>query len=465
MFEKVLEQLMRVVPCDSSSILMVEGDELVLVNGRGFPDIRKILGQRVKLDASTPASIVIAENRPIILANAPETYEVFRVEPHIYTVSLLCVPLTMRGRALGVLALDSKQEAHFTADLARLAMAFASQVAIARDSSHLLEETRRQAREAETLRQAGVAITALLPREEMIDRVVEQLMQVVPCDRARVRLVEGDEMVAVGGRGYSDPSNEVGARIKITPNIPSYVVIQEKRPLILTNHPEKFESRRVVSFLSVPLLLRERVIGLFTLESLEANHFNDRHAGLVMTFAAQVAVAVENSLLFEELRDLAIIDPLTELYSRRHFFELAQSALDQAVRYHHPLSLIMMDVDHFKSFNDTYGHLLGDRILQHFGKCLQKGLRASDIAARYGGDEFVVLLPETNSEEALMAAQRLQQEIRQPLENGAGVFTLSTSMGLAHMKENEAHRLEDLLEKADKAMYIAKAAGGDRIVS
>ncbi len=164
------------------------------------------------------------------------------------------------------------------------------------------------------------------------------------------------------------------------------------------------------------------------------------------------------------LMKLATTDPLTGLYNRRHFFDLAEMEIARSKRYRRPLACIMFDIDFFKRINDSYGHLFGDRVLQAMVWRCRENIRRVDIFARYGGDEFVILLPETGSRRSKQLADRLCTGFQeQPLKIDQKEIFITLSMGLASLQGTEALALDILLNRADEALYDAKSKGRDRV--
>ncbi|MFN8495072.1 MAG: tetratricopeptide repeat-containing diguanylate cyclase [Caldilineaceae bacterium] len=165
------------------------------------------------------------------------------------------------------------------------------------------------------------------------------------------------------------------------------------------------------------------------------------------------------------LEDLATKDPLTGLFNRRHFFTLATKQFTQALSYRRPLSVLLLDVDHFKLVNDTYGHRTGDQALQSVAEQLRRGLRVTDIISRYAGDEFIILLPETDGEQAIQVAERLRFRIEaQELVASISPARITISFGVATL-DAETQNLDELLEYADQALYIAKQLGRNNVQS
>lgn len=167
--------------------------------------------------------------------------------------------------------------------------------------------------------------------------------------------------------------------------------------------------------------------------------------------------------LEDELRALASVDGLTGVSNRRHFLELCEKELDRAQRYDHPLALLMMDVDHFKSINDSYGHAVGDEVLKRLAGTCAANLRGPDILGRLGGEEFAVAMPECGIEAAEHAAERLRQTLAAAeVPSEAGSITFTVSIGVVAWSKGES--LAEVLARADKAMYAAKQGGRNRVV-
>ena len=170
--------------------------------------------------------------------------------------------------------------------------------------------------------------------------------------------------------------------------------------------------------------------------------------------------------LYQEVQRLANQDPLTACFNRRHFMTLAEQELQRAIRYQHTLSLVMLDIDEFKIFNDLYGHQIGDQILCELVNLCQKKLRSIDILGRYGGEEFIILLPETVASGGLQVAERLRESIeKMERVSITKKSPLTVSMGVASLNSNNdpAQTLDMLIKRADQALYAAKSAGRNSV--
>jgi len=186
--------------------------------------------------------------------------------------------------------------------------------------------------------------------------------------------------------------------------------------------------------------------------------FSIREIKIARIFASQLALAIKNILHIEKIRKLALIDELTGLYNQSYFYKRLREELGKACRSKQPLSILFMDVDNLKFINDTYGHLTGDRVLRLIAKQIKDNIRTMDIAFRYGGDEFVIILPEIDSDKSLIVAERINQKIKKITFPSP----LSASIGIASFPE-DAEKPRDLLAKADRAMYQAKQKDAGKI--
>jgi diguanylate cyclase (GGDEF)-like protein len=219
------------------------------------------------------------------------------------------------------------------------------------------------------------------------------------------------------------------------------------------------------SILAVPLHSVERLVGLLFFGSREADGFSPESIDRAEEFANRIVFPIQRALLEEELRRLAFTDAQTSLFNHRHFQTLLDEEIRRAQRYGRPLSIIFLDLDSFKAFNDTYGHPAGDTLLREVSGVLRANLRAVDMAARYGGEEFVVILPETAGEQAAVLAERLREAVEQMevcVEEGR-VPHVTVSVGVASFPAN-AQTKSELIEAADKAQYEAKTSGKNRVV-
>ncbi len=171
----------------------------------------------------------------------------------------------------------------------------------------------------------------------------------------------------------------------------------------------------------------------------------------------------ESTRMIEKLKKLAITDDLTKLYNSRYFYQQIESEMNRSQRYGRPLSLLLIDVDRFKYFNDTYGHLEGNRVLFEIAKRITSCLRTMDTAYRFGGEEFTVILPETTCEAALIVARRINQAVKKDFNHISDPRKITVSIGVSEYLSGET--ITDFVKRTDKAMYLAKESGRDHVSS
>jgi diguanylate cyclase (GGDEF)-like protein len=184
---------------------------------------------------------------------------------------------------------------------------------------------------------------------------------------------------------------------------------------------------------------------------------------IMSIFAKQVGISLERAHLFQEVQSLALTDPLTGLQNRRSIFELGRIEFSRAQRMNRPFCCMMLDIDHFKQVNDNHGHQAGDLVLQEFAELCHRSIRDVDLIGRYGGEELIIILPETDRDTAVQVAERLRQSISEQRTRIDGKeIGVTVSIGVATKDENTLH-MEALIARADQALYIAKHKGRNRV--
>ncbi|MGB0386767.1 MAG: histidine kinase N-terminal 7TM domain-containing protein [Ardenticatenaceae bacterium] len=242
--------------------------------------------------------------------------------------------------------------------------------------------------------------------------------------------------------------------------IPKYTSQKKEHETSYERHGELHSGSMMVA----PISFRGEIIGaLSAFNRPDDPDFTQRDGQLLMAMANQAAIAIANTRLFNEVQRRAITDELTELNNRRHFFVLAEQEFGQAIGSGEPLSAIMFDIDHFKSFNDNYGHAIGDEVLRCVANTTRQSLRGSDVIGRYGGEEFAIILPDTDLSIAYKVAQRLRKQVEShSVQTIYGPLSVTISLGVAHITP-EVTTLAHLLEQADQALYCAKKNGRNRV--
>jgi diguanylate cyclase (GGDEF)-like protein len=216
---------------------------------------------------------------------------------------------------------------------------------------------------------------------------------------------------------------------------------------------------------AVPLRSGERIVGVLVVASATSRELTGTELDRLLAISNQSSLALQNALLHEELERLSVTDRLTELYNHGYFQQRLEEEVGRAQRFGRTLSLLMLDIDDFKAFNDSYGHPAGDKVLQKVSGIIRENLRAMDVAARYGGEEFVVVLPETDADGAAAAAERIRAGVGEyPFVGAAGMPAVhkTVSIGVASYPAHAPSQAR-LVELADRAMYAAKRSGKNRV--
>ncbi|MBN1353509.1 MAG: sensor domain-containing diguanylate cyclase [Candidatus Omnitrophica bacterium] len=237
--------------------------------------------------------------------------------------------------------------------------------------------------------------------------------------------------------------------------------IRSKKPVFLEKKKDLSDfgfDESSGNVLSIPLIARSNVIAVMLIEKIGPDDY-DRF----LILAPQVAMQIDRISLFGNVEKLSITDGLTDAFLRRYFVERAEEEISRARQYKTCLSFIMADLDHFKKYNDTFGHLVGDAILKDVADILKRNVREIDLVARYGGEEFCILLPETDKSGAYIVAERIRKEVEaHTIKAYDETMKITVSMGISCFPEDSETR-ESLIEDADKALYDAKRCGRNKV--
>jgi len=310
-------------------------------------------------------------------------------------------------------------------------------------------------------------LTRIRKSDKLIDFVVTKTMKILEVEKCSVMLVDGEtkQLYTKSTQGFAE---DAPMRIDVSGSIVEKVIL-EGQPLLvndLQTYPPfknlKQSSYLGSSFMIVPIRLGQDVMGVIIAadkhtDSDEIGIFDTVDLKILCAIAAAMAVAIENVSFYKELHYLTITDPLTHIHNYRYFVNSLDYELKRLKRFHGDLSLLMMDIDGFKSFNDEFGHLEGDALLKEISLIIHLNLREVDILCRYGGDEFVVILPGTNKNNAVIAAEKIGKCI----ENAKFQKTVTLSIGVVQYRDKMTRH--DLIFRADKALYQAKNQGKNRV--
>jgi len=240
-------------------------------------------------------------------------------------------------------------------------------------------------------------------------------------------------------------------------------ILLSNEPLLENFADEKefpfISSRPVNSIICVPLFTKSQRYGLVLIEHTYTNAFDEDNVRFINTIGQQVSIAMENTQLYQKMTELATIDGLTQIYNRLYFQEKLKEEYAKAMQNNYDISVLIFDIDHFKRFNDTFGHIFGDEVLKTLAKIVKPSLRKDDVFARFGGEEFIILLPRTSLKNAYEKAEELRMTISKCLVKDNYVSaSVTVSIGVSSFPETAQNEMS-LLKTADNALYSAKEAG------
>ena len=293
----------------------------------------------------------------------------------------------------------------------------------------------------------------------VVAAVERETRRLLPLDRFRMLALEADPGSQHQLRSFLPGPGDVVLQLEEETMLRRIAL--EKCPVLLHDLSLEDASGVLRSLLAVPLCLDDRVLGVLAVGSQGPQAYTAAQLELLTTLGQQAASALEHA----RQQQAATVDSLTGLFLRDYFFRRLQEEFHRSARYGAPFALLMMDLDAFKEINDRHGHLAGDRYLRALGPVLRASLRLADLACRYGGDEFCILLPETDAAGARAIAERIRTAVAELVADGEGAPVRTTaSIGLAVHPLHDGGDLKGLLRAADQALYRAKRQGRDRVV-
>ncbi len=336
------------------------------------------------------------------------------------------------------------------------------------------EEHLKRMEALSTFNEIGKALTSTLDVKEILRIVMEKIRQLIGPKNWSLLLVDEERNDLFFEIVVGKEANRIkGMRLKMGEGIAGWVA-KEGIPLYVpdvrkdkrfTNRIDKLTNFTTRSIICVPLKSKGKVLGAIELiNEMEERPFTDEDMLLLTTLADYAAIAIENAKYLKKVEELTITDDLTGLYNSRFLHRFLDYEVERTKRYEMELSLIFFDIDYFKSINDTYGHLCGSHLLAEVGRLLQKTVRKVDVPCRYGGDEFIVVMPQTGKKAALSAAKKLREKINNNefLKEEGLKIKITASFGVASLPEDTNDKL-GLLHLADQAMYKIKNTEKDGI--
>jgi diguanylate cyclase (GGDEF)-like protein len=326
---------------------------------------------------------------------------------------------------------------------------------------------------AEAYRDTAAILNSTVQLDTVLTLVLSNIEKIVSHDAAMVVLLNDQgEMTRAQFQGFLPEEEKMALDLcqrlieihgprQDEFDAPKTIIISDILQTGRFSKENSFSSLR--SFLQVPVFAKGELRGSILLASCQVSYFSASHLERLKAFTDQAMIAIENSRLYTEMQNLTLTDELTKIYNFRGLMDLGEREFDRARRFHHPLSIIFFDIDHFRNFNNLYSHAVGNQVLQQTAKLTKNCLRGVDLLTRYGGEEFVVVLPETDLNTAMQVAERIRQAIKnQKITTRFGLLGITISAGVAELTQ-DVPTLASLIDLANQAEHRAKREGRDQV--
>ncbi|MBI3920313.1 MAG: GAF domain-containing protein [Armatimonadetes bacterium] len=471
----ILAKAKDLIQVDTCAIFFLEErtKELTIVRSAGLTEdfVRNV---RFKVGEGSVGRAV-SDRRAIAITDVavdPNYSELEMLSRQEGYYSVLSVPLLGPERVFGGIEVYSSERRQFTEDEVRLLSIFANQASIAIANAELHESATSRLTALNALFKTVEFLSASSDPREIMDMVVTQVFNLFPCNLAYIMMEkpETHELEVIVSRGFTPEFQKVHVDKQIIPVRKCWAMKKGNR-FEVEDDESDFTCQQIMaegparSYLCAPLTAGGKTFGVMHMSSNEPRRFTKEDADLFTTLANQVAIASERAQLFQKVEQLAITDSLTGLYNYRYFRERLNEAMRHGERYSRSVSLLMMDLDHFKQHNDTFGHPSGDRLLRKVSEIVADCLREVDFLARYGGEEFAVILQDTEKDGALAVAEKIRASVEKATFYGDAenpVLRKTISVGVAALPM-DAETDEALINEADTALYRAKESGRNRV--
>jgi diguanylate cyclase (GGDEF)-like protein/putative nucleotidyltransferase with HDIG domain len=462
LLRKVWEELRRLFDVENFYIAELDPNgkemhfELEIIDGQRMPKRTRPAGNFI-------TEYVIRTRQPVLIRdNFVAEVQKLDVEPIRSRGCFCCVPLVAYDHTIGAMAVFSDQEHVFDEGHLELLRVLASEASIAIENARLFHEERTKARHLSLLNTISRNAIATLNPDEMVAKIAEQLESGLDYDHIGIGILEYSTRELVIQAEAGTRRGALGQRIPLGTGLLGQVARNGKMATYTATGDSQWKPLlpESVAAAALPIFYAEQLHGILYVESTRALEFSDEEILLLRTLADLIAGARHNSLSFQKAQEQAITDGLTGVKTHRFFMEALSGEWKRSTRAGRAFALVLMDLDRFKFVNDFYGHLEGDLVLRRVGHILEANCRRSDVVARYGGDEFVILMPETNMEHARQLATKLRSWVSaDPLLREKNI---SASFGIACYPLHGATP-QELIQVADASMYLSKHQGGNAV--
>jgi diguanylate cyclase (GGDEF)-like protein len=440
-----------------------EGDEIrfeyEVEQGRTLPKRSR------KMDAGLTEYVIRTGQPLLIRSDLEETRKRLNTSyiPERPAKCFCAAPILLGGKPAGVMAVrNTDREFVFEQPDLEIMQTAAGQVSVAVENARLFAEEQRRSRQLAFINNISKTAISSEDSEQMLSEIVSEIQKNFRFDHIGIGIFDyatkDIEMKAEAGV----TANSTGRRIPLGSGIVGRVARTGESALLQASGEGRLqgilEDARAV--LCIPINYGESLMGVLNVESRREDAFTPQDVLIMKTLADLLATALHNAFVFQKLQTQSITDGLTGIKTRRFFWEALSSEWKRASRSGRPFSVVLVDLDKFKEVNDSMGHLEGDLVLARVGRLLEQKCRQSNVVARYGGDEFIILMPETGVEQAQVLAERLRLWLA--TDPMMSEHQITGSFGVASFPVH-GYSAEDIIRQADAGMYVSKHAGGDRV--
>ena len=381
------------------------------------------------------------------------------------TRSELAIPLMVRDEVVGVLDCQSENENHFDNDKIDLLTLFSTQASMALQNAKLYSLERQRARHLEVINAIARETTAVLDQEELLIKVCAVIQQTFQVGHVSVLLRDNEGLMLRASQGRFTACAIAGGRLATSSGLWGRTLAAGKTIIENDVHacPEYVSFyQETHSRMCIPLVSFGQTLGVLMLESEQVGSFHEADVESLEAVADICATAIQNAHYVERVKQLAYLDGLTGIFNRRYFEMRVVEEIERARRFNSGMAVLMIDIDQFKRLNDDFGHLLGDEVLRQVSSMFHGQVRKIDVVCRYGGEEFGILLSQTNPQHALAVAEKLRRLVETWQFPGVPQ-SVTISAGVATFPDHGTTR-DELVKAADAGLYAAKQGGRNRVL-
>ena len=440
---------------------------------------KEVLGMSGLLQLQEPLiQQVLRDQRPVLVVEMPASSEqrIFKDER-----SVICVPLIVGKENVGVIYIGSvnpkthrdehleklKMLASYGAPSIKTALLFQGKEQDLQSERRSREAVEAKNRQLAGLQKLGQAIGATLKIENTYKVLAETLQQMIPAAQSVILFITSpDDRQQLKAEFVASPYTEYvrTLQVRINEGILGKSIEANSTLLVPDTQAQHIDLLNIInnerSVVVAPLTAENEVMGCLYAGAARENSFSEEHRSLIETVSYQAAIALKNARLYEQTQQLALTDGLTGLYTKRYFEVRLNEEIEWSKRTGKPICLVMVDTDHFKTFNDTLGHPAGDQLLKDIATLLKDKVRSEDVVCRIGGDEFTLILKDNPKEKSIQICERIRETFQ--LRFAANAVQVTASIGIS-CYPTDATAKEELTQAVDDALYVSKRNGRNRV--